>query len=109
MEILRTEDRSKISKVIFKFPELMGDLDKMEQIIKDEYNKIQELKASIAEARLNLWKQEEELEKRKKKFHEKSSLFELKFEIKEKEYHVEKCSIMLKGHGNDIIGVTNVM
>mgnify|MGYP006991722184 CR=1 FL=1 len=31
------------------------------------------------------------------------------FEIKEKEYHVEKCSIMLKGHGNDIIGVTNVM
>lgn len=109
MEILRTEDRSKISKVIFKFPELMGDLDKMEQIIKDEYNKIQELQSSIAEARINLWKQEEELEKRKKKFSEKQSLFELQFEIKEKEYHVEKCSIMLKGHGNDIIGVTNVM
>jgi hypothetical protein len=49
----------------------MGDLDKMEQIIKDEYNKIQELQSSIAEARINLWKQEEELEKRKKKFSEK--------------------------------------
>ena len=71
MEILRTEDRSKISKVIFKFPELMGDLDKMEQIIKDEYNKIQELQSSVDDARINLWKQEEELEKRKKKFYEK--------------------------------------
>ena len=109
MEILRTEDRTKISKVIFKFPELMGDLDKMEQIIKDEYNKIQELKSSISEARKNLWKQEEELEKRKKKFYDKQSLFELQFEIQEKEYQVEKCSIMIKGHGNDIIGKTNVI
>jgi hypothetical protein len=49
----------------------MGDLDRMEQIIKDEYNEIQKLKSSIAEARSNLWKQEEELEKRKKKFYDK--------------------------------------
>lgn len=109
MEILKTVDRTKISKVTFKFPELMGNLDKTERLIRDEYQKILDLESSIQNARKQLWEAEEKLKEQKKVFQDKQSMFDIEFEVKEKEYTTEKCSLMLKGHGNDIIGLTNVM
>lgn len=109
MEVLKIEDRTKISKITFKFPELMGNLDRTEQLIKEEYNKILELENTIQKARRELWSMEDKLKESKALFQKKSQLFEIEYEIKEKEYKTEKCSLMLKGHGNDIIGITNVM
>lgn len=109
MEVLKIEDRTKISKITFKFPELMGNLDKTEQLIREEHNKILELENTIQKARSELWSMEDKLKESKALFQKKSQLFEIEYAVKEKEYNTEKCSLMLKGHGNDIIGVTSIL
>ena len=106
-ELLIVEDKSRIEKVTFKHPELMSS--NAESIIREKYNRLLNIKASLSDARLNVRIYEEELKEAEEEWNSISSMVTLTHPSRQKEYHTEKCSFGIRGHGNDIIGKTSVM
>lgn len=106
-EIIIVEDKDKIEKVIFNHPELMSD--NAESIIREKYNRILNIKASLSDARVNIRNLEEELKEAEKEWDNIKDMFTLIHPSRQKEYYKEKCSFGIRNHGNDIIGKTSVV
>ena len=106
-EILIVEDKSRIERVIFKHPELMSS--NAESLIREKYNRLLGIKASLNESRINIRNLEEELKEAEKEWDSISKMVTLTHPSRPKEYHKEKCSFGIRGHGNDIIGKTSVI
>lgn len=95
-------DTSKIKKVVFKYPELM--ISNAEDIIKEEYNKLLELKEELYSARNKVIELEKQLLTTENKFREKTHNCTIEFETYEKEYKTESSTLFIGGQGNDILG-----
>lgn len=106
-EILIVEDKSRIERVIFKHPELMSS--NAESLIREKYNRLLGIRNSLSDARLNVRIYEEELKEAEKEWDSISKMVTLTHPSRQKEYHTEKCSFGIRGHGNDIIGKTSVV
>lgn len=100
--VIKSQDRRKIDKVIFSFPELMGE--GAEEEIRKEYQELLDTGDKLQEAREKVREYENLLNKKKEAFNAKSSLFTLEFVTIEKQHITHETSITLQGMGNDIIG-----
>lgn len=106
-EILKVEDRSKIDKVIFNYPELMSS--GAEDTIKKMYMEMTSLDAELQQARVKVRDLENAVKEAKEKWNSIQNLFTYTHPINEKVYVTESCTFAIQGHGNDIIGKTTVM
>ena len=106
-EILKVEDRSKIDKVIFNYPELMSS--DAEDTIKKMYMEMTSLDDELQQARDRVRDLENAVKEAKEKWHSIQNLFTYTHPINEKVYVIESCAFAIQGHGNDIIGKTTVM
>ena len=80
-----------------------------EFLIREKYNRLLGIKASLNESRINTRNLEEELKEAEKEWNSISKMVTLTHPSRQKEYHKEKCSFGIRGHGNDIIGKTSVV
>lgn len=106
-EILKVEDRSKIDKVIFNYPELMSS--DAEDIVKKMYVEIISLDTKLQQARAEVRDLENAVKEAKEKWNSMQNLFTYTHPINEKVYVTESCAFAIQGHGNDLIGKTTVM
>ena len=95
-------DKNKISKITFKFPNLMSS--DSEESIKRMYQDILETKNLLHEARHAVRCFEEDLKIKESKFSELLNIVDIEFESKEIEGSTNKSNIMIKNYGNDFIG-----
>ena len=107
MEKLRIEDKSRIDKVIFNYPELMNE--RASELIKEKYSRMISLSNTLQDKRAEIRSLEEEERKARKEWEEIKSMITYSHPIVEKEYNKEECNFSIRGHGNDIIGRTSVM
>ena len=107
MEKLRIEDKSRIDKVIFNYPELMNE--RASELIKEKYSRMISLSNTLQDKRVEIRSLEEEERKARKEWEEIKSMITYSHPIVEKEYNKEECNFSIRGHGNDIIGRTSVM
>ena len=105
-EILKVEDRSKIDKVIFNYPELMS-LD-AEDTIKKMYMEMTSLDAELQQARVKVRDLENAVKEAKERWHNIQNFFTYTHPTYEKKYIIESCALTIQGHGNDIIGRTTI-
>lgn len=80
-----------------------------ESLIREKYNRLLGIKASLNESRINIRNLEEELKEAEKEWDSISKMVTLTHPSRPKEYYTEKCSFGIRGHGNDIIGKTSVV
>ena len=104
--VLKTTNKNKVERVVFKFPELMNS--DAEEDIKKEYYELLESERKLQDAREEVRRAENEYNARKERFRAKEPFFTLEFETITKEYITRNSGITIKGHGNDIIGFTNI-
>lgn len=107
MEKLRIEDKSRIDKVIFNYPELMNE--RASELIKEKYSRMISLSNTLQDKRAEIRILEEEERKARKEWEEIKSMITYSHPIVEKEYSKEECNFSIRGHGNDIIGKTSVV
>lgn len=106
-EVLKIEDKSRIESITFMYPNLMSN--NAETLVKEVFNKIKEKEREIQNLRQQQRGLEEELNKLRDTWNNMSKWFTYTHPVKEKDYIIDKCSIIVKGHGNDIIGKTTVV
>lgn len=106
-EILKIEDKSKIDKVIFNYPELMSS--NAEDTIKKMYMEMVSLDTELQQARAKVRDLESTVREAKEKWRSMQNLFTYTHPINEKVYVTESCTFAIQGHGNDLIGKTTVM
>ena len=78
-------------------------------IIREKYNRLHNIKASLSDARLNVRIFEEELKEAEKEWNSIKTMITFTHPSRQQEYFKESCSVGIRGHGNDIIGKTSVM
>lgn len=100
-----TENRHKIKKVHFKYPELMAE--DAEKRLEEEYYKILYQDRRLHNLRDEIREVEETLKNLKKVFEEKSHLFDIEFETETAEYTTHENTVMIKGCGNSILGTSS--
>lgn len=103
---LKVENKNKVVRVIFKFPELMNP--NAEEDVKKEYYELLDSERKLQDARDEVRKLEREYNEKKQSFHSKEGMFTLEFETETKEHITRSSGITLKGVGNDIIGRSTV-
>lgn len=92
---VKVVDRTKIKKVTFKHPELMGkDAVKM---VKLEYRSLMDAQEELYEAREKVRKLEKRLDAMQKAWNSKKEMFDIEFESTEKEVKTEKANLLLNG------------
>lgn len=106
-EILKIEDKSRIEKVVFNNPELVNE--NAEEIVKEKYNRMINLGNTLLETRTKVRSLEEEYKRVQEEWHRLQSFFTYSHPILEKKVTRDTCEMVIKGHGNDIIGRTTVM
>lgn len=106
-EIIKIEDKSTISDIVFKFPELMRENAK--EIIKERYSHLMSLQDELQKARNNVRSLEEEVKRETEVWRFLQSIMSYSHPTSEKTIKSETCGLTIKGHGNDIIGKTTVM
>lgn len=94
-QIIVSADYKRIKNIKFKFPELM--CSDAEQLIRDEYNNILEIKDKLYTARESVRTLEKELEKKELEFRNKQEWFDLEFETKSKEYTTRQSGLVHNG------------
>lgn len=105
MNKIEIEDRTKVKKVIFKYPELMNN-DAEKRIIQD-YKSLLELEDEVYKLREELRALEEKRDKHKKVFDSQKDLFTLVFETYTKDIIKNKTNIQFGNLGNDTLGTYN--
>ena len=106
-ELIKVEDKSTITNIVFKFPELMRE--GAEDIIKMKYSHLTSLQDKLQEARSNVRSLEEEVKREMEEWRTLQDIVSYSHPTSEKIIKVETCSLTIQGHGNDIIGKTTVM
>ena len=92
---VKVEDRTKIKRVTFKHPELMGkDAEKM---VKLEYRELLDVKEKLYAAREDVRRLEKKYDALEKSWNAKKELFDIEFESTEKEVKTEKSNMLLNG------------
>lgn len=104
--VLKSTNKNKVERVIFKFPELMNP--NAEEEVKKEYYELLESERKLQDARDEVRRLENEYNKKKQLFKDKEDFFTLEFETVTKEHITRSSGITLKGVGNDIIGRSTV-
>lgn len=99
-----TENRHKIKKVHFKYPELMAE--NAEKKIEEEYYMMLYHDSRLHDLRDEIRELEETLKSLKKAFEEKSHLFDIEFETEASEYTTHKNTVMITGCGNSTLGTS---
>lgn len=95
----------KIKSVTFKFPDIVSS--DAEEIIKKDYQTLIELKDKLQEYRTKVREAEKAVAEAEQAFREKSHGCTIEFETSEKDYVSRQTSILIKGQGNDILGIFN--
>lgn len=101
MEII---DYKTIKSITSKYPNLTAD--NAEEVMLSKHNLIVTLQDEIYRLRELLRKAEDKIEVEKKEFNEMSKMFNIEYATINKKAIQNESSIMIKGHGNDIIGRT---
>lgn len=102
MEII---DYKTIKSITSKYPNLTSD--NAEEVILTKHKLIVTLQDEIYRLRELLRRAEDKIEVEKKEFNEMSKMFNIEYATINKKAIQNESSIMIKGHGNDIIGRTN--
>lgn len=106
-ELIKVEDKSTITNIVFKFPELMRE--DAEEIVKEKYSYLISLQDKLQKARSEVRSLEEEVKIETEKWRVLQNVMGYSHPTSEKIVKVETCSLTIQGHGNDIIGKTTVM
>ena len=106
-EVIKVEDKSRIDSVTFLYPDLMRD--NAEEVIKEKYNRLYNLQQSLYESRETTRKLEGEVAKAQSEWNKIKEFITFTHPSTEKTIIREHCEMVIKGHGNDIIGKTTVM
>jgi hypothetical protein len=102
MEII---DYKTIKSITSKYPNLTAD--NAEEVMLSKHTLIVTLQDEIYRLRELLRRAEDKIEIEKKEFNEMSKMFNIEYATINKKAIQNESSIMIKGHGNDIIGRTN--
>lgn len=102
MEII---DYKTIKSITSKYPNLTSDNAK--EVMLSKHDLIVNLQDEIYRLRELLRRAEDKIEVEKKEFNEMSRMFNIEYATINKKAIQNESSIMIKGHGNDIIGRTN--
>ena len=102
MEII---DYKTIKSITSKYPNLTSD--NAEEVMLSKHTLIVNLQDEIYRLRELLRRAEDKIEVEKKEFNEMSKMFNIEYATISKKAIQNESSIMIKGHGNDIIGRTN--
>ena len=102
MEII---DYKTIKSITSKYPNLTSD--NAEEVMLSKHTLIISLQDEIYRLRELLRKAEDRIEVEKKEFNEMSKMFNIEYATINKKAIQNESSLMIKGHGNDIIGRTN--
>jgi hypothetical protein len=102
MEII---DYKTIKSITSKYPNLTSD--NAEEVMSSKHTLIVTLQDEIYRLRELLRRAEDKIEVEKKEFNEMSKMFNIEYATINKKAIQNESSIMIKGHGNDIIGRTN--
>lgn len=102
MEII---DYKTIKSITSKYPNLTSD--NAEEVMLSKHYLIVNLQDEIYRLRELLRRAEDKIEVEKKEFNEMSKMFNIEYATINKKAIQNESSIMIKGHGNDIIGRTN--
>ena len=102
MEII---DYKTIKSITSKYPNLTSD--NAEEVMLSKHTLIVNLQDEIYRLRELLRRAEDRIEVEKKEFNEMSKMFNIEYATISKKAIQNESSIMIKGHGNDIIGRTN--
>ncbi len=105
METVISSDIKKIESIKLNYPELMSD--NAENLISSLIENIWNIEDNIQYLREDIRVLESTLEKKKEELRTLSPLFEVTYAKVEKRVKTNTSTIMIKGHGNSIIGVTN--
>jgi phosphomevalonate kinase len=103
--IITVTDNRKIKNIVFKYPDLLAS--NAEEIIKNEYLSLLELKDRLRDTRSLVLELEKEVAEKEKKFRDITHNCTIEFETSQKECVTKKTSILIKGQGNDILGFFN--
>lgn len=106
-EVIKVEDKSRIDKVTFLYPDLMHE--NAEEVVKEKYARLMGIEKSLQEARYKTRSLEEEYKKAQAEWNQIKTAFTYTHPTTEKKVIKETCDMVIKGHGNDIIGRTTVM
>jgi hypothetical protein len=102
MEII---DYKTIKSITSKYPNLTSD--NAEEVMLSKHTLIVTLQDEIYRLRELLRRAEDKIEVEKKEFTEMSKMFNIEYATINKKAIQNESSLMIKGHGNDIIGRTN--
>lgn len=102
MEII---DYKTIKSITSKYPNLTSD--NAEEVMLSKHTLIVTLQDEIYRLRELLRRAEDKIEVEKKEFNEMSKMFNIEYATITKKAIQNESSLMIKGHGNDIIGRTN--
>ena len=92
-EILKIEDRSKVTDCTFRIPEL--NIDSNRNLVILMYNEIQRTKSRLQEARQSVRLLEELLQQKEKEFRMLEPLVELEFNTTEKEWESQEVNTVI--------------
>lgn len=92
---VKVVDRTKIKRVTFKHPELMGK--DAEKIVKLEYRELLDVKEKLYAAREEVRRLEKKYDTLDKSWNAKKEMFDIEFESTEKEVKTEKSNMLLNG------------
>ena len=101
-KIYITQNKNKIFKINFKYPNLMHE--SAEESIRNKYQNILDTKYLLHQARETVRSLEEELKTLENDFSEILNIVDIEFESKEIEDNITKSNIVIQNYGNDIIG-----
>lgn len=106
-EVIKIEDKSTITNIVFKFPELMGE--NAESLVKEKYSHLISLQDKLQKARSEVRGLEEEVKIETEKWRLLQDIVSYSHPTSEKIVKSETCGLTIQGHGNEIIGKTTVM
>lgn len=92
---VKVVDYSKIKRVTFKHPELMGE--DAEKMVRLEYACLINAQEKLYETREKVRELEKHLDAMQKDWNAKKDMFDIEFESTEKEVKTEKANLLLNG------------
>lgn len=87
---MEIEDKSRIKKIEFKYPEILSP--DAEKLLKDKYYELQQLQQKLSDTRMLVVSLEESVAEKKKFFNDLSELVNIEFETVHKEHIFQKCN-----------------
>ena len=107
MEKIKIEDKSRIDKINFLYPELMNE--DAENTIKEAYSSMMSILSSLQETREKVLELEKKYKKASEYWNSIKYLIEYTHPFVYKDDVKEECNWSIRGHGNAIIGKKSVI